>query len=210
MDLIDAMYANEMNKRQDSHSTYIFQMQNNIKNDPYITENAWKYEVYAWLRTLGKKVPDVTEQDIATKANNINNTERQSWWLYARALILSERYGMPLRMAYDRESYEWVPDDKFRMMKEYWRVDDAYYKYQIQEQWELEADGRVKQLEPVKNNEINKVDIDVTDQEIEERKKILNILDKKLKEAKTEEEIESIQKDISRAKKAMSDLSPKK
>lgn len=210
MDLIDAMYANEMNKRQDSHSTYIFQMQNNIKNDPYITENAWKYEVYAWLRTLGKKVPDVTEQDIATKANSINNAERQSWWLYARALILSERYGMPLRMAYDRESYEWVPDDKFRMMKEYWRVDDAYYKYQIQEQWELEADGRVKQLEPVKNNEINKVDIDVTDQEIEERKKILNILDKKLKEAKTEEEIESIQKDISRAKKAMSDLSSKK
>ena len=52
MDLIDAMYAKEMQKRENSHSTYIFQMQNRISNDPYVTENAWKYEVFAWLRTL--------------------------------------------------------------------------------------------------------------------------------------------------------------
>ena len=106
MDLIDAIYANEMQKREQSHSTYIFQMQNKISNDPYVTENAWKYEVYAWLRELGKKIPDVTEEEIAQKANSISNPENRSQWLYIRALILSEFYGMPLRIAYDRNSYE--------------------------------------------------------------------------------------------------------
>ena len=210
MDLIDAIYANEMQKREQSHSTYIFQMQNKISNDPYVTENAWKYEVYAWLRELGKKIPDVTEEEIAQKANSISNPENRSQWLYIRALILSEFYGMPLRIAYDRNSYEWVPDDKFRMMQQYWRVDDAYYKYQVQEQWDLDSTGKVKKLEPVKNNDINKVDIDVTDIELEEWNKILRLLENKLKDAQTDEDIESIEKDIQRAKKAISDLSAKK
>lgn len=92
MDLIDAMYENEMQKREQSHSTYIFQMQNKISNDPYITENAWKYEVYAWLKELRKKVPDVTEEDIESKAITISNPENRSQRLYTRALILSEFY----------------------------------------------------------------------------------------------------------------------
>lgn len=92
MDLIDSIYANEMQKREDSHSTYIFQMQNKISNDPYITENAWKYEVYAWLRTLGKKIPDVTEDEIEDKAKSISDPDRRTQWLYIRALILSEFY----------------------------------------------------------------------------------------------------------------------
>jgi hypothetical protein len=100
------MYANEMQKRENSHSTYLFQMQNRISNDPYVTENAWKYEVFAWLRTLGKKIPDVTEEEIAEKGNSITDPERRSQWLYTRALILSEFYGMPLRLAYDRNSFE--------------------------------------------------------------------------------------------------------
>lgn len=210
MDLIDSIYANEMQKREQSHSTYIFQMQNKISNDPYVTENAWKYEVFGWLRTLWKKIPDVTEEEIAEKGNSITDPERRSQWLYTRALILSEYYGMPLRIAYDRNSYDGVPDDKFRMMQQYWRVDDAYYKYQIQEQWDLDATGKVKKLEPVKNNDINKVDIDVTDIEREEWNKILRLLENKLKEAQTDEEVESIQKDIQRAQKAINDLSSKK
>lgn len=210
MDLIDAMYENEMQKREQSHSTYIFQMQNKISNDPYITENAWKYEVYAWLKELKKKIPDVTEEDIEIKATTISNPELQSQRLYTRALILSEFYWMPLRVAYDKDSYEWVPDDKFRMMKRYWRVDDAYYKYQVQEQWDLDSTWKVKPLEPVEFNDINKVDIDVTDQELEGWKDILRILDNKLKNAQTEEEKESIQKDIQRANKAIADLSSKK
>lgn len=209
MDLIDSIYANEMQKREQSHSTYIFQMQNKISNDPYVTENAWKYEVYAWLRTLGKKIPDVTEDEIEEKANTISNPDRRTQWLYTRALILSEFYWMPLRIAYDRNSYDWVPDDKFRMMQRYWKVDDAYYKYQIQEQWELDSKGKVKKLEPVKNNDINKVDIDVTDIEREEWKKIVNLLQNKLTEAQTDEEKESIQKDLERAQKRLHDLSSK-
>ena len=116
---------------------------------------------------------------------------------------------MPLRIAYDRNSYDWVPDDKFRMMQRYWKVDDAYYKYQIQEQWELDSKGKVKKLEPVKNNDINKVDIDVTDIEREEWKKIVNLLQNKLTEAQTDEEKESIQKDLERAQKRLHDLSSK-
>lgn len=92
MDLIDAMYANEMQKTEMSHSTYIFQMQNNAKNDPYITENARKYEVYMWLRELGKRIPDVSEEDIEKKANTITKQNQREWWLYARALIVSEFY----------------------------------------------------------------------------------------------------------------------
>lgn len=210
MDLIDAMYANEMQKRENSHSTYIFQMQNRISNDPYVTENAWKYEVFAWLRTLWKKIPDVTEAEVAEKGNSITDPERRSQWLYTRALILSEFYGMPLRMAYDRNSYEWVPEDKFRMMQEYGRIDDAYYKYQAHEQWDLDSQWKIKQLEPAKNNTLNKVDIDVTDVELEEWNKIMKLLENKLKDAQTDEEVESIQKDILRAKKAINDLSSKK
>lgn len=210
MDLIDSMYANEMWKREESHSTYIFQMQNNIQNDPYITENAWKYEVYAWLRWLGKKIPDVSEEDILTKASSINDEERKSWWLYSWALILSEFYGMPLRMAYDRDGFDWVPADKFRMMKDYGRVSDAYYKYQIQEQWELEADGRVKQLEPVRNNEINRVDIDASQIELQEWNKILIHLQNMLRNESDVEKKAEIERDIQRAEKAIKDLSTKK
>lgn len=210
MDMIDAIYANEMQKREQSHTTYIFQMQQWVKNDPYITENAWKYEVYARLRELGKKVPDVSEEDINKKAESITNDDRRSWWLYARALIVSEFYGLPLRMCYDRDSYEWVPQDKFMMMKRYGRVSDAYYKYQIQEQWELEADGRVKTLEPVKNNELNNVDIDVTNIELQEWNKILNRLENMLKSEVDENKADDIRKDIERAKKAIADLSTKK
>ena len=210
MDLIDAIYANEMQKREMSHSTYIFQMQNWVKNDPYVTQNAWQYEVYAWLRSTGKKVPDITTDDIQKKIESIDNDERRSWWLYARALILSEFYGLPLRMTYDRDSYEWIPQDKFMMMKSYGRVADAYYKYQIQEQWELEADGRVKQLEPAQNNTINNIDIDVTSVELEEWKKILQRLESMLKSEVVEEKADEIRKDIERAKEKISDLSSKK
>lgn len=209
MDFIDAMYANEMWKRQESHATYIFQMQNGVKNDPYVTENAWKYEVYAYLREVGKKVPEVSEGEIMQKANSITDLEKRERWLYAWALILSEFYGMPLRMAYDRESYNWVPEEQFRMMKEFGRVWDAYYKYQIQEQWELTADGKVKQLEPVRSNEINKVDIDATDMEIKEWQKILTRLENMLKNETIDERKAEIQKDIQRAKKALNDLSSK-
>lgn len=209
MDFIDAMYANEMQKRQDSHMTYIFQMQNGVKNDPYVTENAWKYEVYSWLREKGKKVPDITEEEIKEKADRIPDSNQRSWWLYAWALILSEFYGMPLRMAYDRTWYSGVPDEQFRMMQEYGRVDDAYYKYQIQEQWDLTADGRVKTLEPVRNNEINRVDIDASDSELLEWKKIMTKLENMLKNETDEEKKKDIEKDIQRAKKAMKDLSSK-
>ena len=210
MDLIDQMYMNEMQKRELSHSTYIFQMQQWVENDPYITQNAWKYEVYAWLKELWKKIPDVSEEDINKKAESITNDDRRSWWLYARSLILSEFYGLPLRMCYDRDSYEWVPQDKFMQMKRYGRVADAYYKYQIQEQWELEADGRVKQLEPAQNNDLNNVNMDVTDYEIEEWKKILQRLENMLKAEVDEEKADSIRKDIDRANKAIADLSNKK
>lgn len=210
MDLIDAIYANEMWKREESHATYIFQMQNGVKNDPYVTENAWKYEVYAWLRKLGKKIPDVSEEEIENYANSITSEERRWMWLYSWALILSEFYGMPLRMAYDRDGYDWVPADKFRMMKDYWRVSDAYYKYQIQEQWELEADGKVKVLEPVKDNGINKVDIDATQLELQEWNKILLHLNNMLKNESDEEKRAEIEKDIQRAHKAIEDLSSKK
>lgn len=209
MDLIDAMYANEMQKTEMSHSTYIFQMQNNAKNDPYITENARKYEVYMWLRELGKRIPDVSEEDIEKKANTITKQDQREWWLYARALIVSEFYWLPPRMAYDRDSYDWVPDDKFRMIQRYGRVSDAYYKYQIQEQGELTPDGKIKQLEPVKDNEINKVDIDTTDMEIEERNKILQRLENMLENERDEEKRASIERDIERAKKALKDLSSK-
>jgi transcriptional regulator of heat shock response len=67
----------------------------------------------------------------------------------------------------------------------------------------------VKKLEPVKNNDINKVDIDVTDIEREEWKKIVNLLQNKLKEAQTDEEMESIQRDLERAEKRLNDLSSK-
>ena len=210
MDLIDSMYANEMQRRELSHSTYIFQMQNWVKNDPYITENAWKYEVYAWLRWLGKKIPDVSEEDINEKADSITNDDKRSWWLYARALILSEFYGFPLRMAYDRDSYGWIPQDKFMMMKRYGRVADAYYKYQIQEQWELTPDGKIKQLEPVENNDLNNVNIDVTNIELEEWNKILRRLENMLKSEVDENKADEIRKDIDRAKKAIADLSDKK
>lgn len=185
-------------------------MQQWVKNDPYITENAWKYEVYAWLRTTGKKIPDITEEEIEQKANSITKAENRAQWLHIRALILSEFYGMPLRMAYDRDSYEWVPDDKFKMMKKYGKVDEAYYRYQAHEQWDLDSQWRIKQLEPAQNNTINRVDIDVTDVELEEWNKILKLLETKLRDAQTEEDRESIQKDIWRAKKAISDLSSKK
>ena len=210
MDLIDSIYANEMQKREESHATYLFQMQNRIANDPYVTENAWKYEVYAWLRTLGKKITDVSEEEIAEKGNSITDPERRSQWLYTRALILSEFYGMPLRLAYDRDSYDWVPEDKFRMMKTYWRIEDAYYKFQVNEQWDLDSTGKIKQLEPAKNNEINKVDMDVTDVELEEWNKILKLLNKKLEEAQNDEEKESIVNDIQKANKAIESLSSKK
>lgn len=210
MDLIDAMYANEMWKRETSHSTYLFQMQQWVKNDPYTTENAWKYEVYAWLRTTWKKIPDITEEEIEQKADSITKAENRAQWLHIRALILSEFYGMPLRIAYDRDSYEWIPDDKFRMIKKYGKVDEAYYRYQAHEQWDLDSQWRIKQLEPAQNNTINKVDIDVTDVELEEWNKILKLLETKLKDAQTEEDRESIQKDIWRAKKAINDLSSKK
>ena len=210
MDLIDTIYANEMSKREESHATYLFQMQQWVSNDPYITENAWKYEVYAWLKNLGKKISDVSEEDIQKRAESINDDERRSQWLYSWALILSDFYGMPLRMAYDRDRYDWVPDDKFRMMKMYWRVSDAYYKYQIQEQWELEADGRVKQLDPVKSNEINKVDIDVTAMELQEWKKILQRLENKLRAEVDEDIADEIGADIEKAKKNIEDLSSKK
>lgn len=209
MDLIDAMYANEMQKTEMSHSTYIFQMQNNAKNDPYITENARKYEVYMWLRELGKRIPDVSEEDIEKKANTITKQDQREWWLYARALIVSEFYWLPPRMAYDRDSYDWVPDDKFRMIQRYGRVSDAYYKYQIQEQWELTPDGKIKQLEPVKDNDINKVDIDTTDMEIEERNKILQRLENMLENERDEEKRAGIERDVERAKKALKDLSSK-
>lgn len=210
MDLIDTIYANEMSKREESHAIYLFQMQQWVSNDPYITENAWKYEVYAWLKNLWKKISDVTEEDIQKRAESINDDERRSQWLYSWALILSDFYGMPLRMAYDRDKCDWVPDDKFRMMKMYWRVSDAYYKYQIQEQWELEADGRVKQLDPVKSNEINKVDIDVTAMELEEWKKILQRLENKLRAEVDEDIADEIRADIEKAKKNIEDLSSKK
>jgi uncharacterized protein (DUF111 family) len=67
----------------------------------------------------------------------------------------------------------------------------------------------VKKLEPVKNNDINKVDIDVTDIEREEWKKIVNLLQNKIKDAQTDEERESIQKDLERAEKRLHDLSSK-
>lgn len=210
MDLIDQMYANEMWKRELSHSTYLFQMQQWVKNDPYITENAWKYEVYAWLRNLGKKISDVTEEDINEKADSITNDDRRSWWLYAWALILSDFYWFPLRMWYDRDSYTWIPQDKFLMMKRYGRVADAYYKYQTHEQWEFDAQGRIKQLEPSTTNDLNNVDIDVTDTEIEEWNKILRRLEWMLKAEAVEEKADEIRKDIERAKKAIADLSSKK
>jgi len=210
MDLIDQMYANEMWKRELSHSTYLFQMQQWVKNDPYITENAWKYEVYAWLRNLGKKISDVTEEDINEKADSITNDDRRSWWLYAWALILSDFYWFPLRMWYDRDSYTWIPQDKFMMMKRYGRVADAYYKYQTHEQWEFDAQGKIKQLEPSTTNDLNNVDIDVTDTEIEEWNKILRRLESMLKAEVVEEKADEIRKDIERAKKAIADLSSKK
>lgn len=209
MDLIDMIYANEMEKAEMSHSTYIFHMQNGIENDPYITENAWKYEVYARLRWIKKKITDVSEQDIEEKANSIMDQSKRSDWLYARALIISEFYWLPLRMVYDRDSYEWVPDDKFRMLQKYWRISDAYYKYQIQEQWELEPDGKVKQLEPVKNNDINKIDIDSTNIEIEEWKKILQRYENMLANETDEEKRAEILSDMEKAKKALRDLSSK-
>jgi len=95
-------------------------------------------------------------------------------------------------------------------MKKYGKVDEAYYRYQAHEQWDLDSQWRIKQLEPAQNNTINKVDIDVTDVELEEWNKILKLLETKLKDAQTEEDRESIQKDIWRAKKAISDLSSKK
>ena len=76
----------------------------------------------------------MTEAEIAEKGNSITDPERRTQWLHTRALILSEFYGMPLRMAYDRNSYDGVPEDKFRMIQEYGKVDDAYYKYQAHEQ----------------------------------------------------------------------------
>ena len=112
-------------------------------------------------------------------------------------------------MAYDRTWYSGVPDEQFRMMQEYGRVDDAYYKYQIQEQWDLTADGRVKTLEPVRNNEINRVDIDASDSELLEWKKIVTKLENMLKNETDEEKKKDIEKDIQRAKKAMKDLSSK-
>ena len=85
------------------------------------------------------------------------------------------------------------------MMKRYGRVADAYYKYQIQEQGELEADGRVKQLEPVQNNEINNIDMDVTKMEIEEWNKILNRLENMLKAEVDENKADEIRRDIGKA-----------
>lgn len=209
MDLIDAMYANEMWKRETSHATYIFQMQNGVKNDPYVTENAWKYEVYAWLRNLGKKVQDVSYEDIEWKANSINDAERRSWWLYAWCLILSEFYGLPLRMVADRNSYDGVPEEQFRMLKQRWRVEDAYYKYQIQEQWELTADGKVKTLEPVQDNNINNVDIDANDLELNEWKKIKQRLEKKLEVEVVVEKREELENDLQKADDMIKDLSAK-
>jgi predicted nucleic acid-binding Zn-ribbon protein len=46
--------------------------------------------------------------------------------------------------------------------------------------------------------------------ELEEWKKIMKLLENKLKEAQTDEEVESIQRDIQRAQKAINDLSSKK
>ena len=210
MDMIDMMYANEMSKREDSHSTYIFQMQNWVKNDPYVTENAWKYEVYARLRDMKKKIPDITVDEIENKVNTITDTNRQGWWTYAWALILSEFYGLPLRMVADRDHYDGIPDDKFGMMKRYGRVSDAYHKYQIQEQWELTADGKVKTLDPAMNNEINKVDIDSTELELNEWKKILQRLEEKLKTEINEEVKKEIENDIEKAQNQIKNLSHKK
>jgi hypothetical protein len=68
----------------------------------------------------------------------------------------------------------------------------------------------VKTLEPVKNNELNNVDIDVTNIELQEWNKILNRLENMLKAEVDENKADDIRKDIERAKKAIADLSNKK
>jgi hypothetical protein len=68
----------------------------------------------------------------------------------------------------------------------------------------------VKTLEPVKNNELNNVDIDVTNIELQEWNKILNRLENMLKAEVDENKADDIRKDIERAKKAIADLSTKK
>ena len=64
----------------------------------------------------------------------------------------------------------------------------------------------MKTLEPVKNNELNNVDIDVTNIELQEWNKILNRLENMLKAEVDENKADDIRKDIERAKKAIADI----
>jgi hypothetical protein len=127
--------------------------------------------VYDWLKVKGKKIIDITQEELESYSTQIVNPEKQELFTYAFAMLLSEYYGVPLRIVEEKEQYEGVPQDKFNLIKRYGRTKDAYMNYIKSEVGEFEADGKQKTIYDKVPNKVVRLTINAEKQELEGRKR---------------------------------------